>query len=49
MAGMQVVVVKCDANGNVDLGDLKAKCEQHAANLACIMITYPTYGVFDRR
>ena len=48
MAGLQVVVVKCDANGSVDLGDLKAKCEQHAAKLACIMITYPsTYGVYD--
>ena len=49
MAGMQVIVVKCDANGAVDLDDLRAKCEQHAAELAAIMITYPsTYGVFDR-
>jgi glycine dehydrogenase len=49
MAGMQVVVVKCDANGAVDLDDLRAKCEQHAAELAAVMITYPsTYGVFDR-
>jgi glycine dehydrogenase len=48
MAGMQVVVTKCDADGNVDLVDLRAKCEQHSANLACVMITYPsTYGVFD--
>jgi glycine dehydrogenase len=48
MAGMQVVVTACDANGNVDLADLKAKCEQHSANLACIMITYPsTHGVFE--
>jgi glycine dehydrogenase len=48
MAGMQVVVVACDANGNVDLRDLRAKCEQHQANLACIMITYPsTHGVFE--
>ncbi|MDO9284316.1 MAG: beta-eliminating lyase-related protein, partial [Aquabacterium sp.] len=48
MAGMQVVVVKCDAQGNVDLVDLQAKCSQHSANLAAIMITYPsTYGVFD--
>ncbi|MBL8276948.1 MAG: aminomethyl-transferring glycine dehydrogenase [Pelomonas sp.] len=48
MAGMQVVVVRCDAQGNVDLADLQARCEQHSANLACIMITYPsTYGVFD--
>jgi glycine dehydrogenase len=34
MVGMQVVVTKCDDNGNVDLADLKAKCEQHSANLA---------------
>ena len=48
MAGMSVVVVKCDALGNVDLADLAAKCETHSANLAAIMITYPsTYGVFD--
>ena len=48
MAGMQVVVVKCDAQGNVDLADLQAKCEKHSAALSCIMITYPsTYGVFD--
>ena len=48
MAGMSVVVVKCDAQGNVDLVDLQAKCSQHADKLAAIMITYPsTYGVFD--
>jgi glycine dehydrogenase len=48
MVGMQVVVVACDRNGNVDLGDLKAKAEKHAANLAAIMITYPsTHGVFE--
>ncbi|MES2715096.1 MAG: aminomethyl-transferring glycine dehydrogenase [Pseudomonadota bacterium] len=48
MAGMQVVVVKCDAQGNVDLADLQAKCEKHSQRLSCIMITYPsTYGVFD--
>ncbi len=48
MAGMQVVVVKCDHRGNVDLADLQAKCTQHSAKLSCIMITYPsTYGVFD--
>ena len=48
MAGMQVVVTKCDAEGNVDLADLKAKCEQHSARLAAVMITYPsTYGIFD--
>ncbi|ODV08843.1 MAG: glycine dehydrogenase (aminomethyl-transferring) [Rubrivivax sp. SCN 70-15] len=50
MAGMSVVVVKCDAMGNVDLDDLRAKCEQHGANLAAVMITYPsTYGVFEAR
>ena len=49
MAGMQVVVVACDANGNVDIEDLKAKAEKHSANLAAIMITYPsTHGVFER-
>ncbi|MFN8849755.1 MAG: aminomethyl-transferring glycine dehydrogenase [Inhella sp.] len=48
MVGMTVVVTKCDKEGNIDLVDLKAKCEQHSANLAAIMITYPsTYGVFD--
>ena len=48
MADMQVVAVDCDANGNVDVADLKAKAEQHAANLACLMITYPsTHGVFE--
>lgn len=48
MSGLQVVVTKCDAEGNIDLADLRAKCEAHSANLACIMITYPsTYGVFD--
>jgi glycine dehydrogenase len=48
MVGMQVVVTKCDDNGNVDMADLKAKCEQHSANLAAILITYPsTHGVFE--
>ncbi|SDF70552.1 MULTISPECIES: aminomethyl-transferring glycine dehydrogenase [unclassified Duganella] len=48
MVGMQVVVTACDANGNVDLADLKAKAEQHSANLACVMVTYPsTHGVFE--
>ncbi|CAH0355787.1 aminomethyl-transferring glycine dehydrogenase [Aquabacterium sp. CECT 9606] len=50
MVGMKVVVTKCDADGNVDLDDLRAKCEQHSANLAAVMITYPsTYGVFETR
>ena len=48
MAGLQVVVTKCDDEGNIDMADLAAKCTQHSAQLACIMITYPsTYGVFD--
>ena len=48
MVGMTVVVTKCDDNGNVDMADLKAKCEQHSANLAAVMITYPsTHGVFE--
>jgi len=48
MAGMTVVVTACDAQGNVDMADLKAKCEQHTARLACVMITYPsTHGVFE--
>src|ERR1019366_2760571 len=48
MAGMQVVVVACDEQGNVDLGDLKAKAAQHSAQLAAIMVTYPsTHGVFE--
>jgi len=48
MAGMQVVVVKCDDRGNVDVADLKAKAEQHAADLAALMVTYPsTHGVFE--
>ena len=50
MVGMTVVVTKCDAMGNVDMDDLKAKCEQHSANLAAVMITYPsTHGVFEVR
>ncbi len=48
MAGMQVVVVGCDERGNVDVADLKVKAEKHAADLAAIMITYPsTHGVFE--
>ena len=48
MAGLQVVVTKCDESGNVDMTDLQAQCEKHSANLACVMITYPsTHGVFE--
>jgi len=48
MAGMRVVVVTCDDDGNVDLADLEAKATQHRADLAAIMVTYPsTHGVFE--
>ncbi len=48
MAGMQVIVTACDAQGNVDLDDLRRACEKHSANLAAVMITYPsTHGVFE--
>ena len=48
MAGMQIVVVKCDDQGNVDLGDLRAKAAEHADRLSALMITYPsTHGVFE--
>ncbi|MGK5681480.1 aminomethyl-transferring glycine dehydrogenase [Actinoplanes sp. URMC 104] len=48
MAGMRVVVVACDDAGNVDMTDLHAKIEAHAANLAAIMVTYPsTHGVYE--
>ena len=48
MVGMDVVVVACDANGNVDVDDLRAKAEKHSNDLAAVMITYPsTHGVFE--
>ena len=48
MAGMKVVVVNCDHEGNVDVNDLKAKAELHSKNLAALMVTYPsTHGVFE--
>ncbi len=48
MVGMRVVVTKCDANGNVDVADLRTQAEKHSANLAAIMMTYPsTHGVFE--
>ena len=48
MCGLDIVVVNCDESGNVDVADLKTKAEQHSANLACLMITYPsTHGVFE--
>ncbi|MEE4707348.1 aminomethyl-transferring glycine dehydrogenase [Pseudomonas alliivorans] len=50
MAGMRVVVVGCDTRGNVDVDDLRTKAEQHRAQLAALMITYPsTHGVFEKR
>jgi glycine dehydrogenase len=48
MVGLQVIVIDCDESGNVDMADLKAKAEQHADKLSCLMITYPsTHGVFE--
>ena len=48
MAGMRVVVVDCDKNGEIDMADLRKKAEQHSAQLSCVMITYPsTHGVFE--
>ena len=50
MAGLRVVVVGCDRDGNVDLADLQAKADRHADQLACLMITYPsTHGVFEEQ
>ncbi len=50
MVGMDVVVVACDAGGNVDVNDLRAKAQAHAERLAAIMITYPsTHGVFEEQ
>src|SRR5438874_2029175 len=48
MAGMRVVVVKTDENGNIDVADLRAKATEHAKNLGALMVTYPsTHGVFE--
>ncbi len=48
MAGMQVIVVKSDANGKIDVDDLRQKADQHRDKLACLMVTYPsTHGVFE--
>ena len=50
MAGMQVVTVKCDEQGNIDVDDLRAKAEKHESELAALMVTYPsTHGVFEER
>ncbi|HEX7355493.1 MAG TPA: aminomethyl-transferring glycine dehydrogenase, partial [Mycobacteriales bacterium] len=49
MAGMRVVVVGCDADGNVDLADVRAKISEHRDRLAALMVTYPsTHGVYER-
>jgi len=48
MAGMDIVVVKCDEKGNIDIADLKEKAEKHKETLACLMVTYPsTHGVYE--
>jgi glycine dehydrogenase len=48
MAGMKVVAVACDANGNIDVADLRTKAESHKSDLSCLMVTYPsTHGVFE--
>jgi glycine dehydrogenase len=48
MVGLKVVVVACDAQGNIDVADLKAKAEAHKDKLSCLMVTYPsTHGVFE--
>ncbi|SIS49790.1 aminomethyl-transferring glycine dehydrogenase [Belliella pelovolcani] len=48
MAGMKVVLVKCDEKGNIDVADLREKAEAHSHDLACLMVTYPsTHGVFE--
>ena len=50
MAGMKIVTVACDANGNIDVEDLKAKAEEHSSELCGLMVTYPsTHGVFESR
>lgn len=48
MAGMKIVISKCDDKGNIDLADLKEKAELHKDNLSCLMVTYPsTHGVYE--
>ena len=50
MAGMEVVVVKCDEEGNIDFDDLQTKAEKHSQQLAALMVTYPsTHGVFEAK
>ncbi|MBA2610821.1 MAG: aminomethyl-transferring glycine dehydrogenase [Bacteroidetes bacterium] len=48
MAGMKIIITKCDDKGNIDIADLKEKAEQHKDNLSCLMVTYPsTHGVYE--
>lgn len=48
MAGMKIIIVKCDDQGSIDIADLRAKAEQNKDNLACLMMTYPsTHGTFE--
>jgi glycine dehydrogenase len=48
MAGMKIVLVKCDEKGNIDINDLRTKAEQHKDDLSCLMVTYPsTHGVYE--
>jgi len=48
MCGMKIVIVKCDARGNIDVDDLRTKAEEHKDDLSCLMVTYPsTHGVYE--
>jgi glycine dehydrogenase len=48
LAGMKIVIVKCDDSGNIDVTDLQAKAREHSNDLSCLMVTYPsTHGVFE--
>lgn len=48
LAGMKIVITACDKDGNIDIADLKAKAKEHAKELSCLMVTYPsTHGVFE--
>jgi len=48
LCGMEIVVVKCDSSGNIDVNDLREKAEQHKVDLSCLMVTYPsTHGVYE--
>ena len=50
MAGMKIVVIACDKEGNIDFKDLKSKAEQYSKNLSALMVTYPsTHGVFEEK